>query len=316
MVNYPHRCSIQEQHFGLTWGDSHLCSIHREPNPKDLSQITSLAMANKMYAEFEEVFKPNVKAESPAVANQIIQAAIENITSDAAAAAAARSIITVDVPDMNERYSLAWNMRENIAAALFPYVCDKKEEAIAALTEKVDKYGRSTESNRLLISYLVTFYWFYNANLGVTVSGVPNVAFSDSQAYVEFLGNYGSEHSVFPAVGKVLYLHESFTKEAFGYPPKNLAPHHPSLVVVPDAYKTSEAAKHANQLAADKARIIKKVRGGAGLLGILITNSIEDSQRKDAKKRKEQDDANRSDRQYATRLWLEREEEARRRRNK
>lgn len=333
MINNPFICSVPEKHFGLTWSDTKLCSIHRTPDLSDLSKHASRKNADEMYAEFEEIFRPNIKAESPDIANRVIQNAIESFTTHAATAAAARAIISLDVADMEERYNKAWYMRENIAASLFPYPFNDKEAIIVATTEQVDKYGRSTESNRRIISYLISLYWAYNANTGVTKSYIEGIDFSDAGAYIEYLGNFGTGHSIHPAVGKVLYLHEAYTKEAFGSAPKNLEPHHHSLVVVPEAYKAFEAQKaeaihrletakaveakkaQAAQIAANKAKTAAVVGGVASILGGMITSAENKSNRKAAQKRQDQDNLNRNERHRATQLWLEREEANKRRRD-
>lgn len=292
----PSFCIVDTPHFGLTWEDNKLCSIHRQltsesiPAPKfdamqgamlwvDLQNVTGLPPADDMKAVVYS-----------------IAAFMTKLYRDAVMAETFRWFSSLNIIELGERNSRAWDMRNGVSARLFPSVMENKETALVASAEKADRFGRSLASNQILLSYTLTTFWKL-----LHACNISSLLDADSAAnvkcYVESMGNISTETSVHVVFGEQLYLFNNVVFEGSGVAAVNKTRFDAGLLAVPAAYVAAETAYQAQlvktneeaiRLAAaqkvqsrENAKMAGKI--ALGLLGAAADDISERGKRKDEK---------------------------------
>lgn len=277
-MNQPYFCQAPIQnHRAYTWDASQLCKEHRAPTivntfDTDVYATTSTATpkpgmvsAEQAWTEWQAIVG---LAPRPLNASEIIQVmsnAISAEFSNATKRAAYRWFPGLDYPDAAQRNAQAWSLREGIATGLFPHAKFTPKEAIAAFDEKADIYGRSLESSRIVLGFMLRAIWEFSRAVNPQAA-THSITLDD---YMEKVANAAYSNEIRVAFGNLLYMFPQVVQEATGHPAKVTQRFDAGLLVVPAGYEQAEQNYQQQQkaIAQQQAEQRERMKQGALIAG-------------------------------------------------
>ncbi|WIE65278.1 hypothetical protein DEI99_001755 [Curtobacterium sp. MCLR17_036] len=143
-----------------------------------------------------------------------------------------RAVQVLDIADWTERNRRAWDVRQHISAALFPYWLDDLETVDRVALHQVDAHGPSLESMQTVLSFVVTLSWKIRA---VTEPQTP-----PAPEYIETTGATLLAEEAHPVYGMALYLFPQLFLRVTGAPPRFAERFDDALLTVPPGYEEAE----------------------------------------------------------------------------